>query len=74
MPDTAQKVSSRGIRILAVFVLIYLAVGFHLWLNMDLPSIAYIGYGIFAWVIGMLLFYRLHKSYMAAIGEEIQYK
>lgn len=73
MPDPAQKVSPKGIRILLVFVIIYLAVGFHMWLNMDLPSLAYVAYGIFAWVVGMLLFYRLHRSYMASMGEDIKF-
>lgn len=73
MPDVEQKVSPRGIRVLAVFVVLYLAVGFYLW-SIDLPGLAYAGYGILAWVLGMLLFYRLHKSYMASMGEDIRYK
>lgn len=74
MPDPAQKVSSRGIRVLGVFVIAYLAVGFHLWLNMDLPGFAYVIYGVLAWVLGMMLFYRLHRSYMDSLGEEVQAK
>lgn len=73
MPDPAQKVSPKGIRILAVFVVAYLAGGFYLW-SIELPGLVYAGYGILAWVLGMMLFYRLHKSYMADLGEEIQYK
>ena len=74
MPDPAQKVSSRGIRVLGVFVIAYLAIGFHLWLNMDLPGFVYVIYGVLAWVVGMMLFYRLHRSYMDSLGEQVQMK
>lgn len=72
MSDPKQQVGPRGIRVLALFVLVYLAIGSHMYFNMDLPSIAYILYGIVSWIAGMLLFYRLHKSYMADLVEQQQ--
>lgn len=65
-----QQVGPKGIRILTVFVLIYLAIGSHMYFNMQLPSYAYILYGIVSWVAGMMLFYRLHRSYMADLAEQ----
>ncbi|MFB6280484.1 MAG: hypothetical protein ABEH40_00485 [Haloferacaceae archaeon] len=65
-----QQVGPRGIRILGMFVLVYLAIGSHMYFNMDLPSIAYILYGIVSWVAGMMLFYKLHRSYMADLAEQ----
>lgn len=68
MPDPNQQVSSRGIRILLLFVTAYLVVGSYMYFFMSLPSIAYILYGIVSWIAGMMLFYRLHKSYMANLA------
>lgn len=56
---------------MGVFVLVYLALGSYMYFFMDLPGLAYVGYGIVAWVGGMMLFYRLHRSYMASLGEEL---
>ncbi|WP_251341946.1 hypothetical protein [Haloplanus halophilus] len=65
MVDPKQGVSRRGIRILGVFVAAYLLIGSYMYLYMDLPTLAYVAYGILSWVGGMLLFYRLHSSFMA---------
>ena len=71
MADPAQQVSASGIRVLGLFVVVYLGIGFHMWLNMDLPDLVYVAYGILAWVGGMMLFYRLHRSYMDSLGEQV---
>lgn len=68
MSNPKQQVSARGIRILGVFVLAYLAVGSHLYFNVHPPTWVYIAYGIVSWIAGMMLFYRLHKSYMADLA------
>lgn len=70
MSEPKQQVGPRGIRILGLFVLAYLAIGAHMYFNMELPNLAYILYGIVSWIAGMLLFYRLHKSYMADIANQ----
>lgn len=65
MVNPKQQVSSRGIRVLGVFVLAYLLVGSYMYFYLDLPTLAYVAYGILSWVGGMLLFYRLHTDFMA---------
>ncbi|SEA18324.1 hypothetical protein SAMN04488065_2135 [Haloplanus vescus] len=65
MNDPKQQVSSRGIRILGVFVVAYLLVGSYLYFYLKPPDIVFIAYGILSWVGGMLLFYYLHTTYMA---------
>ncbi|GAB3314334.1 hypothetical protein EI982_12350 [Haloplanus rallus] len=65
MVNPKQQVSSRGIRVLGVFVLAYLLVGSYMYFYLDLPTLAYVAYGILSWVGGMLLFYRLHTNFMA---------
>lgn len=70
MSERKQQVGPRGIRILGLFVLVYLAIGAHMYFNMELSNLAYILYGIVSWIVGMLLFYRLHKSYMADIANQ----
>ncbi|MFB6101614.1 MAG: hypothetical protein ABEJ73_03520 [Haloplanus sp.] len=65
MVNPKQQVSSRGIRILGVFVAAYLLIGSYMYFYMELPTFAYAAYGILSWVGGMMLFYRLHTSYMA---------
>ncbi|MFB6303071.1 MAG: hypothetical protein ABEH78_09455 [Haloferacaceae archaeon] len=65
-----QQVGPRGIRILGLFVLVYLGIGSHMYFNMNLPSIAYVLYGVVSWIAGMMLFYRLHRSYMADLTEQ----
>ena len=71
MADPRQQVSTRGIRVLGVFVLAYLAVGSYMYFAMDLPTAAYIGYGLFSWLGGMALFYRLHRSFMSDFEQEM---
>ena len=68
MVNPKQQVSGRGIRVLGLFVLVYLAIGSYMSFYMDLPTVAYAGYGVLSWLVGMLLFYRPHKSYMADFG------
>jgi hypothetical protein len=68
MVNPKQQVSGRGIRVLGLFVLVYLAIGSYMYFYMNLPTVAYAGYGVLSWLVGMLLFYRLHKSYMADFG------
>ncbi|WP_299331265.1 hypothetical protein [Haloplanus sp.] len=68
MVNPKQQVSGRGIRVLGLFVLVYLVIGSYMYFYMDLPTVAYAGYGVLSWLVGMLLFYRLHKSYMADFG------
>jgi hypothetical protein len=70
MSDPKQQVGPQGIRVLTVFVLVYLAIGAHMYFNMQLPALAYVAYGIVSWIAGMLLFYRLHKSYMADLAKQ----
>lgn len=70
MSEPKQQVGPRGIRILVVFVVVYLAIGSYMYFRMDLPSVAYAIYGVLSWVVGMLLFYRLHKSYIANLAEQ----
>jgi len=65
MVNPKQQVSSRGIRILGVFVVVYLLIGSYMYFYLDLPDLAYVGYGIVSWIGGMMLFYYLHVSYMA---------
>ena len=65
-----QQVGPKGIKILAAFVIVYLAIGSHMYFNMNLPSIAYIVYGVVSWIVGMLLFYKLHTSYMADLANQ----
>jgi hypothetical protein len=72
MVNPKQPVSARGIRILGVFVLVYLAIGSYMYFYMDLPSLAYLAYGIVSWVGGMYLFYRLHNSYMDKLDSELR--
>lgn len=71
MTDTQQKVGSKGIRILGAFVIVYLLIGSYLYFFQDLPAIAYVIYGLVSWVGGMMLFYKLHRSYMADIGKDL---
>lgn len=66
-----QQVSPRGIRILGAFVLAYLAVGSYMYFYMDLPTVAYVAYGVFSWIGGLVLFYRLHKSFMADLEQRL---
>lgn len=68
MVNPQQQVSSRGIRVLGLFVLVYLLIGSYMYFYMDLPVIAYAGYGVLSWVAGMALFYWLHKNYMSQLG------
>jgi len=65
MVNPKQQVSTRGIRVLGVFVVVYLLVGSYMYFYLDLPVVAYAAYGVLSWLGGMVLFYRLHKSYMA---------
>ncbi len=65
MVNPKQQVSSRGIRILGVFVAVYLLVGSYMYFYLELPDLAYVAYGILSWIGGMVLFYYLHVSYMA---------
>jgi predicted tellurium resistance membrane protein TerC len=65
MVNPKQQVSSRGIRVLGIFVAVYLLVGSYMYFAMDLPTLAYAAYGILSWIGGMVLFYRLHTSFMA---------
>lgn len=65
MANPKQQVSSRGIRILGVFVLVYLLIGSYMYFYLELPTLAYVAYGLLSWGGGMLLFYRLHTSFMA---------
>lgn len=71
MPDPKQQVSSGGIRILFAFVVLYLLIGSYMYFFMTLPAIAYVLYGIVSWVGGMMLFYKLHKSYMEDLGKDL---
>jgi putative Mn2+ efflux pump MntP len=66
MVNPKQQVSSRGIRILGVFVAVYLLIGSYMYFYLELPDLAYVAYGILSWIGGMLLFYYLHVSYMAS--------
>jgi len=65
MVSPKQQVSSRGIRVLGVFVVVYLLIGSYMYFYLDLPDLVYVAYGIVSWIGGMLLFYRLHRNYMA---------
>jgi len=65
METPKQQVSSRGIRVLGVFVVVYLLIGSYMYFFLELPALAYAAYGILSWVGGMVLFYRLHTNYMA---------
>jgi hypothetical protein len=67
MVNPKQQVSGRGIRILGVFVVVYLAIGLYMTFYLDLPTFAYVAYGILSWIAGLLLFYRLHNNYMARL-------
>lgn len=67
MVNPKQQVSPGGIRVFLAFVVLYLLIGSHMYFNMNLPAIAYVLYGIVSWIAGMVLFYKLHKSYMADI-------
>jgi hypothetical protein len=71
MADPRQQVSTRGIRVLGAFVLAYLAVGSYMYFALDLPTAAYVAYGLLSWIGGMALFYRLHKSFMADFEQEV---
>lgn len=71
MADPRQQVSTRGIRVLAAFVLTYLAVGSYIYFVMDLPTAAYVAYGLLSWIGGMALFYRLHRSFMSDFEQEM---
>jgi hypothetical protein len=71
MADPRQQVSTRGIRVLGAFVLAYLAVGSYMYFELDLPTAAYVAYGLLSWIGGMALFYRLHKSFMADFEQEM---
>lgn len=68
MTNPRQQVSSRGIRVLGAFVLAYLLVGGYMYFRLDLPTLAYVAYGVLSWVAGMLLFYRLHRSFTESLG------
>ena len=70
MSDPRQQVSSRGIRVLGAFVLVYLLVGGYMYLVLDLPTLAYVAYGVVSWIAGMLLFYRLHRSFTESLGAD----
>lgn len=65
MVNPKQQVSSYGIRILGVFVAVYLLIGSYMYFYLELPALAYVAYGIISWIGGMVLFYYLHTSYMA---------
>jgi len=65
MVNPKQQVSSRGIRVLGVFVVVYLLIGSYMYFYLNLPTLAYVAYGILSWAAGMVLFYRLHRNYMA---------
>lgn len=65
MDNPKQQVSPRGIRVLGLFVIVYLLIGSFMYFYLELPDLVYVAYGILSWVGGMLLFYRLHTSYMA---------
>lgn len=65
MANPKQQVSSSGIRVLGVFVAVYLLVGSYMYFYLELPWYAYAAYGVISWIGGMLLFYYLHTSYMA---------
>jgi fatty acid desaturase len=69
MADPRQQVSPRGIRILLAFVAAYLLVGAALTFYADLPAVGYAIYGVVGWIVGMQLFYRLHRSYTATLGQ-----
>ncbi|MFB6109175.1 MAG: hypothetical protein ABEJ82_10130 [Haloplanus sp.] len=71
MANPQQQVSPRGIKVLGAFVLAYLLVGSYMYFRMDLPGWVYAAYGVASWAGGMGLFYWLHKSYMAGLGEEL---
>lgn len=68
MTDPRQQVSSHGIRVLGAFVLAYLLVGSYMYFLLELPTAAYVAYGVVSWVAGMLLFYRLHRSFTESLG------
>lgn len=70
MTDPRQQVSSRGIRIMGAFVLLYLLVGGYMYFLLDLPVAAYAAYGVLSWVAGMVLFYRLHRSFTESLGAD----
>jgi hypothetical protein len=68
MVNPQQQVSGRGIRVLGLFVVVYLLIGSYMYFYMDLPTLAYAGYGVLSWLVGMLLFYHLHNEYMSQLG------
>lgn len=70
--DPKQQISPTGIRILLLFVVVYLAVGSYMYFFMTLPVVVYVFYGVVSWIGGMMLFYRLHKSYMAQFERELE--
>jgi hypothetical protein len=72
MVNPKQQVSPSGIRVLAAFVAVYLLVGSYMYFYMNLPTIAYVAYGVLSWVVGMLLFYRLHVSFMADFESDLE--
>lgn len=71
MVDPRQQVSSQGIRVLFGFVVVYLLIGAYMYFRLDLPTLAYVAYGVLSWLAGMLLFYRLHRSFIEDLEQEI---
>jgi len=71
MTDPRQQVSPRGIRVMGAFVLAYLVVGSYMYFAMDLPTAAYVAYGVLSWIGGLVLFYRLHKSFMSDLERRL---
>lgn len=71
MADPRQQVSKQGIRVMLAFVALYLLVGSYMYFMMDLPTMAYVAYGVLSWIGGMLLFYRLHRSFMDDLEQEL---
>jgi len=72
MANPKQQVSQRGARVLLTFVLIYLGIGSYMYLGFDFPVLVYVVYGVASWVLGMMLFYRLHRSFIADLEREIE--
>jgi hypothetical protein len=67
--DVRQQLSPRGVSVLFGYVVVYLAVGSVLYFTIDLPAVVYAAYGVLSWVLGMWLFYRLHRSFVADLSE-----
>lgn len=67
MSSEIHQVSPEAMRVFVAFVALYLLIGSYMYFYMELPAIAYVLYGIVSWIVGMMLFYKLHKSSMADI-------